>query len=103
MKNPKVGEKVRVYYSEGCMEGKITKVANNAIKLADDTGTLGWYHRRQCVRLVPKKRMEFWIPRSWNGENLGLLRDKGNAWLEVVPPDYDDKARYIHVREVKKC
>lgn len=97
MKNPKVGERVKVYAGIADFTDVIKEVKEDFLLI----GNFGWFSRRQCVRIVPKNRMEFWIPKEWNSENIAMLREQGNEWLMIAPPDNGSRSRYIRVREVK--
>lgn len=96
MKNPKVGERVKVYWNNG---------ASDILEIANVEGDFVYFHggmvptvvdRRQCVRLVKKKRREFWIIasdlREW--KVCGSYRD---ACEEVSLSE-----EIIHLREVRK-
>jgi len=96
MKNPKIGERVRAYFGGVSLVGEIDSVDGDIVKVSDKGITIGRYDRRQCVRLVKKKRREYWIvtseARAWS------VYGSYNDAYECVGVGED----IIHVREVKK-
>jgi hypothetical protein len=95
MKNPRIGERVRAYTGFSSVVGQIICVEGNIVKIGK-TGDFDCYDRRQCVRLVKKKRREYWI-----------VAPVDKAWT-VYGSRYDadectgEGVNIIHVREVKK-
>jgi hypothetical protein len=104
MKNPTIGERVRVYDSGisttgGHLDGIISKIEGVSVCL--DFGTPGsrWFDRRQCVRLVKKKN-----PRQWWINLRGVsnwIDNPDGTTLRTTPPG-NFPGKWIRVREVKK-
>ena len=95
MKNPKVGEKVRAYFGSSSVKGEVTSVSKDLLAVTDEDDAVYWFDRRQCVRLVPKKRRDFWIVARNNSAWLvfgSAIDAEESAWLND---------EIIHVREVK--
>jgi hypothetical protein len=70
MKNPKVGERVRVYgvnTQDGEINGSVSDIDHNGwlMVLYDCPGTTArTHHPKQCRRLKPKAKERIWVPQS---------------------------------------
>lgn len=108
-KELEIGERVRVYGALHDYGGKLTKGTNHDgiiatvvgrshrfnIKCEDESGAEFWCSEKQCRRLKPKKRREFWI---------GVMAVNPTIRHVFNRPEEADKNAYcslIHVREVK--
>lgn len=63
MKNPKVGERCRIYNNGECakpIDGTVSKYSEKSewVSFNDDHGTHHSAHRTQLIRLKPKKKPE---------------------------------------------
>lgn len=62
MKNPKVGERVRVYGVYGPHIGVIERIAMDSLIVVRSMEDLAIVvHSKQCRKLVKKKRIEIWV------------------------------------------
>lgn len=101
MKNPKIGEWVRAYDNfqvRWHSDGKVTSVNADRIQLDEKA----WYDRRQCVRLVKKKRREFWVVKHSCSIEAPLVYDYKPGQSSYICPSSVCAVDVIHVREVKK-
>lgn len=106
MKKPFViGERVRCFgvtekdSIHRYMDGKILDTSsNNGFLLVN----ISWFgsikvHEKQCRRLVPKKRREFWIV---SNQTLDVRSEPNLVYIRFTPPK--DPENWVHVREIGK-
>lgn len=103
----KVGDRVRFYYRAFAPvkgEGKIINLNADDVLVQFDNGISGheneWFHVKQCRRLKPKKRREWWFV---DGTPYTLSYDTEEEARRRVGLDTSGSTlKVVHVREVKK-
>lgn len=116
--NFKIGDRIRAYTSGGVFVGKIERFTESGdieaiCKYQNDTGTVTLYfHPKQCRKLKPKKRQEWWINiKAFKNGNFEVVPGKKTflkEWVEypdgwffrTTPPL--NKEGWIKLREVKE-
>lgn len=102
MKEPlKVGDRVRVFDSEFDHWGIITTITdrdpNTGRYRIEVRDRIYWVHSKQCRRLKPKKRREWFIPLTADGDVIAY--NCTSVYTKI--PQHLSECNWVRVREVR--
>lgn len=94
----KIGDKVYVYHGYRSFKAKIAKIdiKNNTLCIEKD-GSCGWYHQKQCRRIVKEK--EFKIGDRVRVRREGMAQFDGEIVHAVINIFGDHSWKIIYVKE----
>lgn len=106
----KVGDRVRCYYAsqQQCNVGVIDIIQGNLLHVRSDNKQrlVTVYHEKQCRRLKPKQRREFWLGREKGNCSRFMAYSLHETISKNGYPDIHNTDttnwEWMHVREVKK-
>ena len=94
----KIGDRVVAYDCYSKLKGKIVGIEDSLLDVEHDVGgksKISFFHPKQCRKLKPKKRREWWI----NIDETNWLQVPDGEFVRTTPPP--NKKGWIKLREVK--